>query len=97
MGGGYGNFRDPGPGMRIDRVRAPTLRTPGSHFVLSIPCIGSAQAQGGLAGERLSYLNHHLQVAGVKEHRFTEEAILAIQQGSGGEAPNNQQPLPLIK
>jgi type II secretory pathway predicted ATPase ExeA len=30
------------------------------------------------------YLNHHLKIAGVKEQLVAEEAVLAIQQGSGG-------------
>ena len=30
------------------------------------------------------YLKHHLQIAGIKEQLFSEEAILAIHQGSGG-------------
>jgi len=30
------------------------------------------------------YLNHHLQVAGLKESLFAEEAVTAIHQGSGG-------------
>jgi type II secretory pathway predicted ATPase ExeA len=30
------------------------------------------------------YINHHLAVAGVKEHLFAEQAVVAIHQGSGG-------------
>lgn len=30
------------------------------------------------------YIKHHLQIAGVKEQLFSEEAVLAIHQGSGG-------------
>jgi type II secretory pathway predicted ATPase ExeA len=30
------------------------------------------------------YLNHHLKVAGIKEQLFSEEALLAIHQRSGG-------------
>ena len=30
------------------------------------------------------YLSHHLEIAGVKEKLFSEEAVTAIQQGSGG-------------
>lgn len=30
------------------------------------------------------YIKHHLEIAGIKEQLFTEEAILAIHQGSGG-------------
>jgi len=31
-----------------------------------------------------AYLRHHLEIAGVKEQLFTDEAVLAIHQGSGG-------------
>ncbi|MFA5354144.1 MAG: hypothetical protein WC291_07935 [Thermodesulfovibrionales bacterium] len=31
-----------------------------------------------------AYISHHLQIAGVKEQLFSEEAVLAIHQGSGG-------------
>lgn len=30
------------------------------------------------------YIKHHLQVAGIKDQVFSDEAILAIHQGSGG-------------
>ncbi len=30
------------------------------------------------------YIAHHLEIAGVKERLFSEKAILAIHQGSGG-------------
>ena len=30
------------------------------------------------------YLKHHLQIAGIKEQLFSDEAVLAIHQGSGG-------------
>src|SRR3990172_3681734 len=30
------------------------------------------------------YLKHHLEIAGIKEQLFSEEATLAIHQGSGG-------------
>ena len=31
-----------------------------------------------------AYIKHHLQIAGIKEQLFSEEAVLAIHQGSGG-------------
>ena len=30
------------------------------------------------------YLKHHLQITGIKEQLFSDEAVLAIHQGSGG-------------
>jgi general secretion pathway protein A len=30
------------------------------------------------------YLKHHLEIAGIKEQLFSDEAVLAIHQGSGG-------------
>lgn len=34
--------------------------------------------------EMQAYLKHHLEIAGIKEQLFSDEAILAIHQGSGG-------------
>jgi type II secretory pathway predicted ATPase ExeA len=31
-----------------------------------------------------AYLKHHLELAGISEQPFSDEAILAINQGSGG-------------
>jgi len=46
--------------------------------------VGRSHLEGLTLKEMEEYLNHHLKIAGVKEHLFAEEAILAIQQGSGG-------------
>jgi type II secretory pathway predicted ATPase ExeA len=46
--------------------------------------VGRSHLEGLSLKEMEGYLNHHLKIAGVKEHLFAEEAILAIQQGSGG-------------
>ena len=46
--------------------------------------VGRSHLEGLTLKEMEGYLNHHLKIAGVKEHLFAEEAILAIQQGSGG-------------
>ena len=34
--------------------------------------------------EMANYLKHHLEIAGIKNQLFADEAILAIHQGSGG-------------
>ena len=34
--------------------------------------------------EMNAYLMHHLEIAGVKENLFAEQAVTAIHQGSGG-------------
>jgi general secretion pathway protein A len=46
--------------------------------------VGRSHLEGLTLKEMEGYLNHHLKIAGVKEQLFAEEAILAIQQGSGG-------------
>jgi len=46
--------------------------------------IGRSHLEGLKLKDMTAYLNHHLQIAGVKERLFTDEATLAIHQGSGG-------------
>lgn len=46
--------------------------------------IGRSHLEGLKQKEMAGYLKHHLEIAGVKEQLFSEEAILAIHQGSGG-------------
>ena len=46
--------------------------------------VGRTHLEGLTLKEMEGYLNHHLRIAGIKEQLFAEEAILAIQQGSGG-------------
>ena len=46
--------------------------------------VGRSHLEGLTLKEMEGYLNHHLKIAGVKEQLFAEEAVLAIQQGSGG-------------
>jgi type II secretory pathway predicted ATPase ExeA len=46
--------------------------------------VGRSHLEGLTLKEMDGYLNHHLKIAGVKEQLFAEEAVLAIQQGSGG-------------
>jgi general secretion pathway protein A len=46
--------------------------------------IGKSHLEGLKYKDMASYIKHHLKIAGVKEHLFPDEAILAIHQGSGG-------------
>jgi len=46
--------------------------------------IGRSHLEGLKLHDMTGYLKHHLEVAGIKEQLFSEEAILAIHQGSGG-------------
>jgi general secretion pathway protein A len=46
--------------------------------------VGKTHLEGITLKDMQDYLNHHLQIAGVKERLFSEEAVVAIQQGSGG-------------
>ena len=45
---------------------------------------GRSHLEGLKLKEMIAYLSHHLQIAGIKEQIFSEEAINALQQGSGG-------------
>jgi len=46
--------------------------------------IGRSHLDGLKHKDMTGYIKHHLEIAGVKEDLFAEEAILAIHQGSGG-------------
>jgi general secretion pathway protein A len=46
--------------------------------------VGKTHLQGITLKDMQGYLTHHLGIAGVKEGLFSEEAVVAIQQGSGG-------------
>lgn len=46
--------------------------------------IGRSHLEGLKHKDMAGYIKHHLQIAGIKEQLFAEEAILAIHQGSGG-------------
>lgn len=46
--------------------------------------VGKTHLEGITLKDMQSYLNHHLEIAGIKERLFSEEAVVAIQQGSGG-------------
>lgn len=46
--------------------------------------IGRSHLEGLAQKDMAGYLKHHLEIAGIKEQLFSDEAILAIHQGSGG-------------
>lgn len=46
--------------------------------------IGRSHLEGLKQKDIAGYLKHHLEVAGIKEQLFSDEAILAVHQGSGG-------------
>lgn len=46
--------------------------------------VGKSHLEGLKLKEMQSYLKHHLEITGIKEQLFSDEAILAIHQGSGG-------------
>jgi general secretion pathway protein A len=46
--------------------------------------IGRSHLEGLKAKDMAGYLKHHLEIAGISEQLFSDEAILAIHQGSGG-------------
>jgi len=46
--------------------------------------IGRSHLEGLKQKDMEGYLKHHLEIAGINEQLFSDEAILAIHQGSGG-------------
>lgn len=58
------------------------------HYHTSRPIasrvVGKSHLDGLKLKEMQSYLMHHLEIAGIKEQLFSDEAILAVHQGSGG-------------
>jgi type II secretory pathway predicted ATPase ExeA len=46
--------------------------------------VGKSHLEGLKLKEMQAYLRHHLEIAGIKEQVFSDEAVLAIHQGSGG-------------
>ena len=46
--------------------------------------IGRTHLEGLRQKDMAGYLKHHLEIAGISEQLFSDEAILAIHQGSGG-------------
>lgn len=62
----------------VDKLMFHTSRPLASRI------IGRSHLEGLKHKDMAAYIKHHLQVAGVKNQLFAEEAILAIHQGSGG-------------
>jgi len=46
--------------------------------------VGRSHFEGMKLQDTAQYLKWHLEIAGIKEHLFTEESALAIHQSSGG-------------
>lgn len=46
--------------------------------------VAKSHLEGLKLKEMQAYLKHHLEIAGIREQLFTDEATLAIHQGSGG-------------
>jgi general secretion pathway protein A len=49
--------------------------------------IGRSHLEALKYKDMAAYINHHLKIAGVNEQLFSDEATLAIHEGSGGPAP----------
>lgn len=62
----------------IDKLMYHTSRPIASRVV------GRSHFEGLKLKDMAGYLKHHLEIAGIKEQLFSEEAVLAIHQGSGG-------------
>ena len=62
----------------IDKLMYHTSRPLASRVV------GRGHLEGLRLKEMAGYIAHHLEIAGIREHLFSEEAVLAIHQGSGG-------------
>jgi general secretion pathway protein A len=67
-----------GQNSLIDRLMYHTSRPLASRV------IGRSHLEGLTLKDMGGYLKHHLEIAGIKEQLFSDEAILAIHQGSGG-------------
>ncbi|CAO0822575.1 hypothetical protein DFAR_530015 [Desulfarculales bacterium] len=57
-------------------------------YRIYLPLASRGVARSHLAGVSLqdvqAYLLHHLKIAGIKQNPFSDPAVTAIQQGSGG-------------
>jgi general secretion pathway protein A len=62
----------------VDKLLYHTARSLASRVV------GKSYLEGLKLKEMQSYLKHHLEIAGIRDQLFSDEAILAIHQGSGG-------------
>lgn len=67
-----------GQNQLIDKLQSFPARAFASRV------IGRSHLQSLTRKDMQGYLNHHLEIAGIKENLFCEESILAIHQGSGG-------------
>jgi type II secretory pathway predicted ATPase ExeA len=62
----------------IDKLMYHTSRPLASRI------IGRSHLEGLKHKDMTGYIKHHLQIAGIKDQLFSDEAVLAIHQGSGG-------------
>jgi general secretion pathway protein A len=62
----------------LDKLLYPTSRPLASRV------IGRSHLEGLKLQDMTGYLKHHLEIAGISDQLFSDEAILAIHQGSGG-------------
>lgn len=62
----------------LDKLMYHTSRPIASRVV------ARSHLEGLKSDDMTGYLKHHLEIAGVKDQLFADEAILAIHQGSGG-------------
>ena len=62
----------------LDKLNSITSRAFASRVV------GRTHLESINLSHMKGYIKHHLEIAGIKEQLFTEEALLAIHQGSGG-------------
>lgn len=62
----------------LDKLMYPTSRPLASRV------IGRSHLEGLKLQDMTGYLKHQLEIAGITEQLFSDEAVLAIHQGSGG-------------
>lgn len=67
-----------GQNILIDKLAYHTSRSLASRV------IGRTHLEGLSKSDMSKYLQHHIGIAGVNEKLFSDEAVLAIHQGSGG-------------
>jgi general secretion pathway protein A len=67
-----------GQNSLIDKLMYHTSRPLASRVV------GRSHLEGLKLKDMQGYLKHHLEIAGIKEQLFSDEATVAIHQGSGG-------------
>ncbi len=67
-----------GQNQLLDKLQSIPARAFASRIV------GRSHLESLTLKDMQGYLNHHLEIAGIKEKLFYEESVLAIHQGSGG-------------